>query len=256
MVNLVYNQLHENILERQKVDKPIINWFLLTFVLSWLTLGIALVYVFIKRILRVDKYIRRKYEFFDIVIHFIEIEANERGFDNYEIYTKELKGRLARFQREVHPLMPFVIKAFIPVIIFTLFVAFFIFFNGLSNISSVTLTAVFVIWVIDTAVVVLIYIYRMNKIWDDVQQFESEMYDTISQVFILLKLLDYPIIYCTDPRIKKDFTIYTILGFVTGGIWFLVWDYYVHTAPDDMYQTFHKAEDIMVEVVKSCCKRD
>ena len=47
MVNLVYNQLQENILERQKVDKPLINWFLLTFVLSWLTFGIALVYVFI-----------------------------------------------------------------------------------------------------------------------------------------------------------------------------------------------------------------
>lgn len=256
MVNLVYNQLQENILERQKVDKPLINWFLLTFVLSWLTFGIALVYVFIKRILRVDKYIRRKYEFFDMVIHFIELESNERGLDNYERYMSELKGRLARFQREVRPLMPFVIKAFIPVIIFTLFVVLFIAFTGLSNISTVTLTAVLVIWGIDTAVVVLIYIYRMNKIWDDVQQFESEMYDTISQVFMSLKLLDHPVIYCTDPRIKKDFIIYTILGFVTGGIWFLVWDYYVHTAPDDMYQTFHKAEDIMVEVVKSCCKRD
>ena len=32
MVNLVYNQLQENIIERQKVDKPLINWFLLTFV--------------------------------------------------------------------------------------------------------------------------------------------------------------------------------------------------------------------------------
>ena len=101
MVNLVYNQLQENILERKKVDKP----FLLTFVLSWLTFGIALIYVFIKRILRVDKYIRRKYEFFDIVIHFIEIEANERGLDNYETYIKELKGRLARFQMEVKPLL-------------------------------------------------------------------------------------------------------------------------------------------------------
>ena len=151
MVNLVYNQLQENILERKKVDKPLINWFLLTFVLSWLTFGIALIYVFIKRILRVDKYIRRKYEFFDIVIHFIEIEANERGLDNYETYIKELKGRLARFQMEVKPLMPFVIKAFIPVIMFTLFIVFFIVFTGLSNISSVTLMAVLVIWGFYTA---------------------------------------------------------------------------------------------------------
>lgn len=256
MVNLIYNQLQENILERQKVDKPLINWFLLTFVLSWLTLGTALVYVFIKRILRVDKYIRRKYEFFDMVIHFIELESNERGLYNYEKYMTDLKSRLAGFQMEVRPLMPFVIKAFIPVIIFTLFVALFIVFTDLSSISTATLTAVLVIWGIDTAVIVLIYIYRMNKIWDDIQQFESEMYDTISQVFISLKLLDHPVIYCTDPRIKKDFTIYTILSFVTGGIWFLVWDYYVHTAPDDMYQTFHNAEDIMVEIVKSCCKRD
>lgn len=56
--------------------------------------------------------------------------------------------------------------------------------------------------------------------------------------------------------LTSDFTIYTILGFATGGIWFLVWDYYIHTAPDNMYQIFHKAEDIMIEVVTSCCKRD
>ena len=60
----------------------------------------------------------------------------------------------------------------------------FIVFTGLSNISSVTLMAVLVIWGIYTAGVFLIYIYRMNKIWDDVQQFESEIYDTISQVHI------------------------------------------------------------------------
>lgn len=256
MVNLVYNQLQENIIERQKVDKPLINWFLLTFILSWLTFGTALVYVFIKRILRVDKYIRRKYEFFDMIIHFIELEANERGLENYESYMQELKGRLSKFQIETKPLMPFVIKAFIPVIIFTLFVVLFIVFTGISNISFTTLLAVLIIWGIDTAIVVLIYIYRMNKVWDDIQQFESEMYDTISYIFISLKLLDQPVIYCTDPRIKKDFVLYTILGFVTCGIWFLVWDYYIHKAPDEMYNTFHKAEDVMIEVVKSCCKRD
>lgn len=256
MVNLVYNQLQENILERQKVDKPLINWFLLTFVLSWLTLGTALIYVFIKRILRVDKYIRRKYEFFDMIIHFIELESNERGLENYAVYMAELKGRLARFQREVRPVMPFVIKAFIPVIIFTLFAVLFIAFTGISNISAVTLTALLVIWGIDTAVVILIYIYKMNRIWDDVQQFESEMYDNISHIFLSLKLIDQPLIYCTDKRIKKDFVTYTILGFITCGVWFLVWDYYIHTAPDKMYHTFHKSEDIMVEVVKSCCKRD
>ena len=256
MVNLVYNQLQENIIERQKVDKPLINWFLLTFILSWLTFGTALVYVFIKRILRVDKYIRRKYKFFDMIIHFIELEANERGLENYESYMQELKGRLSKFQIETKPLMPFVIKAFIPVIIFTLFVVLFIVFTGISNISFTTLLAVLIIWGIDTAIVVLIYIYRMNKVWDDIQQFESEMYDTISHIFISLKLLDQPVIYCTDPRIKKDFVLYTILGFVTCGIWFLVWDYYIHKAPDEMYNTFHKAEDVMIEVVKSCCKRD
>ena len=120
MVNVVYNQLKDNIREREKVDKPLINWFLLTFILSWLTFGIAFVYVFIKRILRVDKYIRRKHEFFDMVIHFIELESNERGLDKYEEYMSSLRGRLSRFQKEVHPVMPFVIKGFLPVIIFTL----------------------------------------------------------------------------------------------------------------------------------------
>lgn len=256
MVNVVYNQLKDNIREREKVDKPLINWFLLTFILSWLTFGIAFVYVFIKRIIRVDKYIRRKHEFFDMVIHFIELESNERGLDKYEEYMSSLRGRLSRFQKEVHPVMPFVIKGFLPVIIFTLFIAGYILTTGINNISNTLLITIFLIWGIDTAVVVLIYIYKMNRIWDDVQQFESEMYETISHIFMSLKLKDHPLIYCTNPHIKKNFTLYVVLGFLTCGIWFIVWDYYVHTAPDKMYQVFHKAEDDTIEVVKSCCKRD
>lgn len=256
MVNLVYNQLQENILERKKVDKPLLNWFLLTFVLSWLTLGIAVIYVFIERILRVDKYIRRKYEFFDILIHFIEIESKERKLDNNDIYISTLKNRLTKFKREIHPVMPFVIKVFIPVAVFTLFIICFIAFTDLSHIPTTTIIIVLVIWGIDTSVMMLIYMYKMNRIWDDIQQFESDMYETISEVFISFKLIDHPVIYYTDPKIRKNFIIYTILGFITCGIWFVVWDYQVYTAPDNMYNIFHKAEDTMVEVVRSCCKRD
>ena len=136
MVNLIYEQLQDNIREGKKVDKPLTNWFLLTFVLSWLTLGIALVYTFIKRILRVDKYIRRKSEYFDIVIHFIEVESNERGLDDYENIMNRLKTRLQEFKNTEHYIMPYFIKAFIPLIIFTIFLALFVLLTGIGNIEN------------------------------------------------------------------------------------------------------------------------
>ena len=110
MVNLIYEQLQDNIRQGRKVDKPLLNWFLLTFVLSWLTLGIALIYTFIKRILRVDKYVRRKSEYFDIVIHFIELEANERGLDDYDKIMNGLKERLEEFRNSNILIMPYFIK--------------------------------------------------------------------------------------------------------------------------------------------------
>lgn len=256
MVNLIYEQLQDNIRQGRKVDKPLLNWFLLTFVLSWLTLGIGLIYTFIKRILRVDKYIRRKSEYFDIVIHFIELEANERGLDDYDKIMNGLKERLEEFRNSNILIMPYFIKAFIPLIILTIFFALYILITGINNIEVNLLITIIAIWAVFAFGVIIIYIYKMNKVWDDIQRFEYDMYEYISKAFISLKLIDDPIIYYMDLTIKKDFIKYTIFGFITLGIWFLVWDYYVHTAPERLYKTFHSAEDRVSSIIKSCCRRD
>ncbi len=256
MVNLIYEQLQDNIRQGRKVDKPLLNWFLLTFVLSWLTLGIALIYTFIKRILRVDKYVRRKSEYFDIVIHFIELEANERGLDDYDKIMNGLKERLEEFRNSNILIMPYFIKAFIPLIILTIFFALYILITGINNIEVNLLITIIAIWAVFAFGVIIIYIYKMNKVWDDIQRFEYDMYEYISKAFISLKLIDDPIIYYMDLTIKKDFIKYTIFGFITLGIWFLVWDYYVHTAPERLYKTFHSAEDRVSGIIKSCCRRD
>lgn len=256
MVNLIYGQLQENIRQGKKVDKPLLNWFLVTFVLSWLTFGVAIIYVFIKRILRVDKYIRRKIEYFDIVIHFIEVESNERGLEDYENIMNNLKNKLNNFKNESLYIMPYFIKAFIPLIIFTTFLVLFIFFTGIENIEMWLLLVIGIVWALFAFGVIIVYIYKMNKVWDEIQKFEYAMYEEISRAFIELKLIEHPIMYYMDLSIKKEFVKYTILGFITCGVWFLVWDYYVHTAPDKLYNTFHGAETTVLEIIKSCCRRD
>lgn len=256
MVNLIYEQLQDNIRQGRKVDKPLLNWYLTVFVLSWLTFGTALIYIFIKRILKVDKYIRRKYEYFDIIIYFIEVESNERNFNNYENIINKLKGRLQEFKNENFLLMPYFIKAFIPLIIFTVFLIFFIIFTGIKNIELWLLTVIIIVWGLFAFGVIIVYIYKMNKVWDEIQKFEYEMYEEISGAFIALNLIEHPIIYYIDTSIKKDFIKYTVLGFLTIGIWFLVWDYHIHTAPERLYKIFHGAEDSVLEIIKSCCRRD
>lgn len=254
MINVIYEQLKDNIMARENVDKPLMNWFFIVFVLSWLTCGVVPIYMFIKRILRVDKYLNRKKEFFDIVIHFVEIKAEENKEENYEKNILFLKNRLQVFNSQVKPIMTFVIKFMAPAVTFTIFIVLFIAMTDTKKISVIIDYIIF-IWILYVLIVLFTYIYKMNRIWDDIQNFEKDMYDSISQIFISLNLLHEPIPYDTDPHLKKDFHKYSALVVLVLGIWLIVWDYLIHVAPDKMYITFHKAEDTVMEVVKENCIR-
>ena len=44
---------------------------------------------------------------------------------------------------------------------------------------------------------------------------------------------------------------FLILSIVTFGIWALVWDYKIHTDPENLYGDFHGIEDTVLQVVRS-----
>ena len=65
-MNKEYALLQLNVQSHRPFERPMINWFLFVFV-SVLTGGIFGVYIFIKRIMAVDKFIERKGEYYNIL---------------------------------------------------------------------------------------------------------------------------------------------------------------------------------------------
>ena len=85
MENNTLFKLEENIKKREEYDKPVTNWFLFI-LLILLTCGIYGFYIFKKRIDRVVEYSKRKYDFFALIINYL----NEKADNNMTIKCNNL----------------------------------------------------------------------------------------------------------------------------------------------------------------------
>ena len=90
----------------------------------------------------------------------------------------------------------------------------------------------------------------MNKIWYDLQKVELDFDDKLSQIWSKLGLIKYPISFNLDSSKKRSYPLYLILSIVTLGIWGLVWDYKIHTDPENLYKEFHLIEDTILQTVR------
>ncbi len=95
-----------------------------------------------------------------------------------------------------------------------------------------------------------VWLYKMNRIWYDLQTVEENFDRAISQIWIRLGLTKYPLNFAVDPSKKRSYPLYLLLSVVTAGIWAFVWDYKIHTDPDSLYKEFHSVEDMVLQVVR------
>lgn len=206
--------------ERRDADSQLINWWLYTLLVSWVTLGIYAIYIYFKRITRIDEFSRRKQDYYRGVLEWTQREAVIRGQeDAVHDNLGDLSGDVARaYEGDLRP-----IKA------------------GLSFVLTFVTLGLYGFYVL----------HRMNRYWWDAQTLEQDFDDKLSQIWMKMGLMKYPVNFQLDQSKRRSYALYLILSFVTLGIWGLVWDYKIHTDPDGLYREFHSVEDTILQTVRS-----
>lgn len=213
-------RLDRAIKERRASDQTLINWWLYVLLVSWVTLGFYGLYLFFKRINRIDAFSRRKRAYYDALIEWTRRQAagQERA--------AALDGELEDLSTAVafaydHELRP--IRA------------------GRSFLLTLVTFGIYG-WVV---------VYRENRYWWDAQVVEQDFDDRLSQLWTALGIIRYPITYAADPSKRRSFPLYLVLSLITFGIWHLVWDYKIHTDPDKLFGEFHAVEDSVLQTVRT-----
>lgn len=212
-------KIERSIKERRDTDKPLINWWLFILLVNEFTLGIYAIVLFFKRIGRINKFIIRKKTYYDSVIDYTEKYAQE-------------KNKLEPIQNELKDLKDLVAS------------------NFPKNIKEIKAGLSFLFCIITVGIYYFFLLYKLNKVWYDLEIVEQEFDDKLSAIWMKLELMKYPFSFNIDSSKKRSFPLYLILSIVTVSIWFLVWDYKIHTDPDNLYREFHSIEDTVLQIVR------
>jgi uncharacterized protein DUF4234 len=97
----------------------------------------------------------------------------------------------------------------------------------------------------------LYVLYRMNRYWWDAQVLEQDFDDKLSQAWSTLGVMRYPVSFTLDQGKRRSYALYLILSIVTFGIWWIVWDYKIHTDPENLFKEFHSVEDTVLQTVRA-----
>ena len=213
-------QIDRAIKLRRDTDVPLINWWLYILLVSWITFGIYGIVLFFKRIHRIDRFSERKRAYYDGIIEWTERQAIQRGQASVvHDDVADLRSEVARaYEKDLRP-----IKA------------------GLA----------FLLTLITIGIYGLYVLYRMNRYWWDAEVLEQDFDDKLSQTWIKLGFARYPISFKLDQGKRRSYALYLILSIVTLGVWWLVWDYKIHTDPDNLFAEFHGVEDTVLQIVRS-----
>jgi hypothetical protein len=206
--------------QRRETDETLINWWLYVLLVSWITLGFYGLYLFFKRINRIDGFSRRKHAYYDALLEWTRRQAagHERAADiDAELQDLSVAVTFA-YDHELRP-----IRA------------------GRS----------FLLTLVTLGIYGFVVLYRENRYWWDAQVVEQDFDDRLSQLWTRLGIIRYPITYAVDRSKRRSFPLYLILSFVTFGIWGYVWDYKIHTDPDRLLGELHAVEDSVLQTVRT-----
>ncbi|HLI58992.1 MAG TPA: DUF4234 domain-containing protein [Solirubrobacteraceae bacterium] len=206
--------------ERRETDQPLINWWLYFLFVSWITFGFYGLYLFFKRINRIDAFSARKRAYYRALLEWTRRQAagHERAGE-IEAELQDLETAVAfAYGHELRP-----IRA------------------GRS----------FLLTLVTLGIYGYVVLYRENRYWWDAQVVEQDFDDRLSQLWTALGIIRYPITYAADRSKRRSFPLYLILSIVTLGIWGLVWDYKIHTDPDRLFGEFHAVEDSVLQTVRT-----
>ena len=206
--------------ERRNSDTPLINYWLYFFLVSWVTLGIYTLVLFFKRIARIDQFSDRKQSYYQSLIDWTEMYAQQQGKED------KVHHVLGDMRSEIQAARK-------------------------GNLRKINAGLSFLFTVLTIGIYGFYVLYRMNRYWWDAQVVEQEFDDNLSRVWSDLGLMRYPISFTLDQDKRRSYALYLILSIVTIWIWAIVWDYKIHTDPDGLYPEFHSIEDTVLQIVRA-----
>lgn len=219
MVQAVTN-VDRAIKDRRESDKVLINYWLYFFLVSWITLGIYTIVLFFQRVSRIDRFSERKHMYYQALIVWTSRYAQQQGTED------SVHDKLNDMSSDMHAA-----------------------YSG--NLRKIKAGLSFLLTVVTIGVYGFYVLYRVNRYWWDAQVVEQEFDDNLSHVWLTLGLMRYPVTFNLDQGKRRSYALYLILSFVTLGIWAIVWDYKIHTDPENLYGEFHSDEDTVLQVVRS-----
>ena len=213
-------QIDRAIKLRRDNDVSLINWWLYVLLVSWITFGIYAIVLFFKRIHRIDRFSQRKRAYYDGVLEWTDRQAIQRG-QGAVVHNDiaDMRSEVDRaYQKDLRPINA-----------------------GVSFLLSIITLGIYGFYVL----------YRLNRYWWDAQTVEQDLDDKLSQTWSKLGFTQYPITFQLDQSKRRSYGLYLVLSIVTLGIWGLVWDYKIHTDPDNLFKEFHGVEDTVLQIVRS-----
>jgi hypothetical protein len=213
-------RVERSIKERRDTDTTLINWWLYFFIVGPFTLHIYTWVLYFKRVSRADRFSARKHAYYDAVIDWTERYAQQAGRED------EVHHLLVDMRSEVQ-----------------------VAFKGSQRRMNAGLMVLFTIFTL--GLYGIYAVYRLNKYWWDAMVIEQEFDDKLSQAWSTLGLMRYPISFAVDQSKRRSYGLYLLLSFITLSIWYWVWDYKIHTDPDNLYSEFHSIEDTVLQTVRA-----
>ncbi|MGH2910007.1 MAG: DUF4234 domain-containing protein [Solirubrobacteraceae bacterium] len=212
-------RLDRAIKERRESDQTFVNWWLYVLLLSWVTFGIYGLFLYFKRINRIDAFSRRKHAYYGALLEWTRRRAAGQGRSDIDGELEDLASALTfAYDRELRP-----IRA------------------GRS----------FLLTILTLGIYGLVVLYRENRYWWDAQVVERDFDDRLSQIWMTLGVVRYPFTYNVDQSKRRSYPLYLAASILTIGIWGSVWDYKIHTDPDKLFGEFHSIEDSILQTVRA-----
>lgn len=214
--------------QRDEKDIRLINWWLMTLVLSIVTFGIYLIYILYMRIKRRDEHFDRIRRFMKATIDCTEEYANRTG-QNIEAELKLVREKLDEARQKL-----FKPKDALFWVLLLLTSSF------LSVLGSAIATIVMTI-------ATFYVLYFLTVDWYRLQRFEQEIVSDLNLVWTKLGLLETPI-KVQEVIPNRSYMLYLFLSFITFGLWTFPWDYAIHNDPHRLFDESKRWETEIVSM--------
>lgn len=96
----------------------------------------------------------------------------------------------------------------------------------------------------------------INNRWYRLQMFEYNFVRELSKVWYQEEWIDKKLSFDIYFNKERNYILWIFYSCVSFGIMIIVWDYKMHTDPNDLYFRFHHMEDKILEIVEQKEKKD